>query len=344
MKKTICIDLDGTIIDYKEGWKGPSHFGEIIPGAKEALIDLKAKGWEIIILTTRRDKEKVKNFLERNNIVFDYINENPNKPEGAGEIKPHASIYLDDKAINFDGNWSKALTNIYSFKRWEERETGSYNEDDNYNKFLERDFNQCFEQMRHYDSIESSLLKFAFGGFTAIIGASWALFGYSKKACINPSAYLGILLLTGALFESILLTLIVRTRIYFVNMARYINEHRRFFLLREPLGFKNLTKMHINYNFPQYFNPASSYSITFYLLSIGISVLFTTAFYYILDYFNYKISNALLIIVFIFTLIVSIGSVIIYLSKKESQKQKGIDLISFGKKAEIKSVETIEDD
>ena len=144
MKKAICVDLDGTIIDYKQGWKSSSYFGEIVPGAKEALKDLKSKGWHIIIFTTRGENEEVENFLKRNDLIFDYINENPDNPEGTGKIKPYADIYIDDKAINFDGDWSKALSKIYSFSRWEEKDLKKNNSDEGYVRFLDRDYSQCF--------------------------------------------------------------------------------------------------------------------------------------------------------------------------------------------------------
>lgn len=33
--KTVCIDLDGTLIHYEE-WQGEEHFGHLLPGASDA--------------------------------------------------------------------------------------------------------------------------------------------------------------------------------------------------------------------------------------------------------------------------------------------------------------------
>ena len=46
--KTICIDIDGTLVHYEE-WKGEEHFGGIIEGAVSATHKLHKNGWYIII-------------------------------------------------------------------------------------------------------------------------------------------------------------------------------------------------------------------------------------------------------------------------------------------------------
>jgi adenylylsulfate kinase len=115
MKKTICIDFDGVIAQY-DGEFEQDKFGEPVAGVKSALKVLKENGYTIIIFTTRKPTAKFKKYLEDNEIVYDAINENPDQPEGTNEGKPLADIYLDDRAICFDGNWRWALERIASFK------------------------------------------------------------------------------------------------------------------------------------------------------------------------------------------------------------------------------------
>ena len=45
-------------------------------------------------------------------------------------------------------------------------------------KFLERDFNQCFQQMRHYDSQIFDILKFMFTAYTVLIGVALGLYQF----------------------------------------------------------------------------------------------------------------------------------------------------------------------
>ena len=42
-RKTVCIDLDGTLVHYEE-WQGEEHFGKVLPGASTAT---KALCWTI---------------------------------------------------------------------------------------------------------------------------------------------------------------------------------------------------------------------------------------------------------------------------------------------------------
>ena len=48
-KKTICIDFDGVIHDYSNGWQGEDVFGQMIPNADTGTSVLKQKGWTVII-------------------------------------------------------------------------------------------------------------------------------------------------------------------------------------------------------------------------------------------------------------------------------------------------------
>lgn len=77
-KKTICIDFDGVIHDYSQGWQGEDVFGNMIANADTGTSVLKQKGWTIIIFTTRKKTDKLEKWLKDHNITYDYINENPN--------------------------------------------------------------------------------------------------------------------------------------------------------------------------------------------------------------------------------------------------------------------------
>lgn len=110
-KRTICIDLDGVIFDYSEGWQGNAYVGKPIKGAIEYINKLKSQGWTVLIHTARVDKGRtkkyVKRFLKKHGIKYDKI-----------LPKPVAEIYLDDRAIKFKGNWKKTYNEINNFKVW----------------------------------------------------------------------------------------------------------------------------------------------------------------------------------------------------------------------------------
>ena len=112
-KPTVCVDLDGTILEFDE-WRGEQHFGKPITGARAVLNELKHLGWRVIIYTTRGNEILVRNALDRYGVPYDYINRNPDQPAGTNEGKPIADAYVDDRAVAFRGNWRKTLEEIQS--------------------------------------------------------------------------------------------------------------------------------------------------------------------------------------------------------------------------------------
>jgi len=114
MQRTICIDLDGTIADDSSGFQGVGIFGAPLPGAVDALRQLKAEGWTIIIHTCRLETVDIDAYLNSWGIPFDGINEERHLYNGlpCNPAKPTADVYLDDRAIRFKGNWKKALQQI----------------------------------------------------------------------------------------------------------------------------------------------------------------------------------------------------------------------------------------
>ena len=99
--------------NYSEGYKGKDVFGEMIKGADVATKILKEAGNTIIIYTTRPATDALKDWLKKNNIVYDYINENPDQPKESEGCKLIADIYIDDRGLTFDG-WSQWF--IYQIK------------------------------------------------------------------------------------------------------------------------------------------------------------------------------------------------------------------------------------
>lgn len=126
-------------------------------------------------------------------------------------------------------------------------------------KFLERDFNQSFEQMRHYDNqiIEmAKLMPVIYGGMTGL-ALGFNQLGINQRIDLRYPIMAGLF---AALVVGItLFAHVIRTRVYFVHVCRYVNEHRRFFLAMKPLGFPNATGMYTSINKPPFFDWPSSH-------------------------------------------------------------------------------------
>ena len=116
--KTICVDFDGVINDYR-GWKGIGNFELPVENCKYALEQLVADGWTIIVHTCRFEVELVAKYMDSHQLPYHYINCNPENIEQTLSMgKPLADIYLDDKAINFNGDWNTAIKRIMVFESW----------------------------------------------------------------------------------------------------------------------------------------------------------------------------------------------------------------------------------
>lgn len=110
-RKTICIDFNG-VLDMYQGWHRVGHEYPMRPNTKEFLQHLKDDGYTIIVFTAA-DVTRVKQWLMRNGLD-EYI-------EDVTDKKVPALIYLDDRAINFDGDYDVAYKKIRNFKtHWED--------------------------------------------------------------------------------------------------------------------------------------------------------------------------------------------------------------------------------
>lgn len=103
-KKDICLDFDGVLNNYK-GWKGEEFLSEMKDGCPEFLKQL-SQTYNITILTSR-NVSLVENWL-KNYGVLGYIKAVTNK-------KIPAVLYIDDRALRFNGNYEELLSDIKEF-------------------------------------------------------------------------------------------------------------------------------------------------------------------------------------------------------------------------------------
>lgn len=113
----IMIDFDKTIYSAKSGWNDGKLEDDPFPDAKKSIEQLKNKGYEIVIFSTRASEkaaeefkhnvedaiQDIKNYLTNNGIYFDRI---------TGD-KIAADFYIDDKAVHIkNGNWKDVISQI----------------------------------------------------------------------------------------------------------------------------------------------------------------------------------------------------------------------------------------
>lgn len=140
-------------------------------------------------------------------------------------------------------------------------------------KFLERDFNQCFLQARHYDTQILDSFKFLFTIYLGLVGFSLSIYQVGIKEHIDLSMPGAISSLLGIIIGLFMLMVVTRNRAYFVQTMRYINEQRQLFLKYNPLGFKNISKMYTNPQYPDFFNWSSSQAWLSHIVAFMNSII-----------------------------------------------------------------------
>lgn len=189
--------------------------------------------------------------------------------------------------------------------------------------FLKRDFEQCFEQMRYYDNQINSMCKFIWTAYTALFAF---IIGCQKYALDNQQVANGVRwACLGALIVAIALGLclygiIVRNRVYFVIVTRYINEHRGFFLETRPLGFNNESGIYVEWQKVPYFNPMGSQSFFMYITCFLNGIIIGLISYLLL---NNQVCLLTHFIVGIISFFLLLTLTIIYLKSKEGKKGAG---------------------
>lgn len=132
--KTICVDFDGVIHRYDSGWEGVDQISDVpVDGAIEGLHKLcDDSEIQVAIYSSRSSEpegiEAMKEWLdywegvwrEHNHVHHQdgtWLTERCEFPTS----KPAAVVYIDDRGVNFDGDWSKIAPELKDYKPWNKR-------------------------------------------------------------------------------------------------------------------------------------------------------------------------------------------------------------------------------
>ena len=136
--KTIAIDFDGVIHKYSKGWKDGSIYDEPFDNVFKIIKKIMDLDYSVFVFSTRSPKQ-IKRWLKaylvtEEMISYGFCNETYykyypygfdckiipfwkkfwDKPNvlGITQRKLPAVIYIDDRALKFDGDWEKTFTSI----------------------------------------------------------------------------------------------------------------------------------------------------------------------------------------------------------------------------------------
>ncbi len=109
-RRKILIDLDGVLNEYTKGCFDKNYIPNPREGVEDFLIELN-KDYDLYLFTSRNLLLASKWLI--NNNLDSYFKDVTN-------IKLPAYLFIDDRNIKFNGNYSKTLTEIKHFKvNWE---------------------------------------------------------------------------------------------------------------------------------------------------------------------------------------------------------------------------------
>lgn len=124
------IDMDDTLVRKEQDPTTGEEVTVPVEGAVEAMQELEAAGHRLTVFTARfapmpdskRQQTKMEIEAELSGLGF------PEMEVWSGTTKPSADIFIDNKAVNFDGDWGLALAQSQTML--EERGLGNIQPDD----------------------------------------------------------------------------------------------------------------------------------------------------------------------------------------------------------------------
>lgn len=102
IKKTICVDFDEVLNEY-DGYE-EGNLGEPLTGSKEFIKELRKK-YKVVILTSRPKEQ-----------VIDWLNDNGFPSMKVTNRKIPAVAYIDNRAIQFNGNYKEVISQLKNFE------------------------------------------------------------------------------------------------------------------------------------------------------------------------------------------------------------------------------------
>lgn len=114
---TIAIDFDGVIHAYSKGWHDGTIYDQPIPGALETIRNLMTQH-AVAIFTSRNTTHVAAWMTERG--FRCHVGHEGKFWNTRGSIlvtnrKIPAAVYLDDRGVQFTGDWKTAVTDMQKF-------------------------------------------------------------------------------------------------------------------------------------------------------------------------------------------------------------------------------------
>lgn len=125
--RTIAFDFDGVIHLYSKGWLDGTIYDTFIPGSIETIKHL-METYSVFIMSSRRSQDIEKKLNEvypeiKTQVISDYTRFwNKMGVLGISSRKLPADVYIDDRALRFEGVFNKEfIDTIKGFNTWQKQ-------------------------------------------------------------------------------------------------------------------------------------------------------------------------------------------------------------------------------
>lgn len=130
-KPIICVDFDGVIHSYDNGWQGGKIYGHVVPGFFE-WVEKVSPQFELVIYSSRSKTKEgtaaMETWLDVECETWENANDREmqiSTPIKFAHEKPMAWLTIDDRAIQFRGDWSAWWLTpeaMLAFKPWNKKD------------------------------------------------------------------------------------------------------------------------------------------------------------------------------------------------------------------------------
>ena len=113
MKRTIVLDFDGVIHSYTSGYQGRFTIPDPpVEGIADAIRELR-KDFRVVVVSTRCQ------YTGGVSAVIGWLHKWGIQVDDVRATKPPAVVYVDDRALCFDGDAAALPDKIRNFKTWQ---------------------------------------------------------------------------------------------------------------------------------------------------------------------------------------------------------------------------------
>lgn len=127
MKPILCLDFDGVIHSYEHGWQDGKLYGTVTPGFF-TWANRAEKDFRLVIHSSRaadlQQRAAMWRWLLKHWKVWQDTNPGLFTLDALAIVamKPPAFLTIDDRCIQFNGNWGNFNpTDLLNFRTWREK-------------------------------------------------------------------------------------------------------------------------------------------------------------------------------------------------------------------------------